>query len=257
MTVHHFQSEAIELGSRMLRTALGPHVAGWLEDPSVVEVMLNPDGRLWVDRLGDGLADTGERLSAADGERIVRLVAHHVGAEVHAGAPRVSAELPRTGERFEGLLPPVVAAPAFAIRKPAVAVFTLENYVAGTGDFDVRVAGAQERRRDSVAGFEDALKVQAGVVGNIDGARAEMAALVSRSQSATGALQAAQAGNQILALQSAQIADLTAAIAAQNRAQSLEAARAASAEAQARENLARFLDYGSGYRPTRVRLFGE
>ena len=76
------------------------------------------------------MTDTGERLSAPDGERIVRLVAHHVGAEVHAGSPRVSAELPETGERFEGLLPPVVAAPAFAIRKPAVAVFTLDDYVA-------------------------------------------------------------------------------------------------------------------------------
>src|SRR5205085_11248662 len=114
----------------MLRTAFGPAIAGFLEDPDIIEVMLNPDGRLWIDRLLSGLADTGERLSAPDGERIVRLVAHHVGAEVHAGAPRVSAELPETGERFEGLLPPVVAAPAFAIRKPAVAVFTLDDYVA-------------------------------------------------------------------------------------------------------------------------------
>lgn len=114
----------------MLRTALGPAIAGFLEDPSIVEVMLNPDGRLWIDRLSEGLSDTGERLSPADGERIVRLVAHHVGAEVHAGSPRVSAELPETGERFEGLLPPVVAAPAFAIRKPAVAIFTLTDYVA-------------------------------------------------------------------------------------------------------------------------------
>ena len=114
----------------MLRTALGPAIAAFLEDPAIVEVMLTPDGRLWIDRVSTGLADTGERLSAADGERIVRLVAHHVGAEVHAGAPRVSAELPETGERFEGLLPPVVAAPAFAIRKPAVAVFTLDDYAA-------------------------------------------------------------------------------------------------------------------------------
>ncbi|WOJ88336.1 P-type conjugative transfer ATPase TrbB [Methylocapsa polymorpha] len=114
----------------MLRTALGPAIAAFLEDPAVIEVMLNPDGRLWIDRLSSGLSETGERLSAADGERIIRLVAHHVGAEVHAGAPRVSAELPETGERFEGLLPPVVAAPAFAIRKPAVAVFTLNDYVA-------------------------------------------------------------------------------------------------------------------------------
>ena len=124
------RAEAISRGARMLRTALGPAIATWLEDPAVVEVMLNPDGHLWVDRLTEGLANTGERLSAADGERIVRLVAHHVGAEVHPASPRVSAELPETGERFEGLIPPVVAAPAFAIRKPAVAVFTLDDYVA-------------------------------------------------------------------------------------------------------------------------------
>jgi type IV secretion system protein TrbB len=100
----HQKSEAILRGARMLRTALGPAIARFLEDPAVVEVMLNPDGRLWIDRLSGGLADTGERLSPADGERIVRLVAHHVGAEVHPGAPRVSAELPDTGDRFEGLL---------------------------------------------------------------------------------------------------------------------------------------------------------
>ena len=130
MAATHQQSEAILRGARMLRTALGPAIARFLEDPAIVEVMLNPDGRLWIDRLSEGLADTGQQLSPVDGERIVRLVAHHVGAEVHAGRPRVSAELPGTGERFEGLLPPVVAAPAFAIRKPAVAVFTLEDYVA-------------------------------------------------------------------------------------------------------------------------------
>jgi len=113
----------------MLRTALGRDIATWLDEDAVVEVMLNPDGRLWVDRLGDGLCDTGAYLSPEDGERIVRLVAHHVGAEVHAEAPRVSAELPGTGERFEGLLPPVVSAPSFAIRKPAVAVFTLDDYI--------------------------------------------------------------------------------------------------------------------------------
>lgn len=130
MAIHHLNQEAISRSARMLRTALGPAIALWLEDPDVVEVMLNPDGRLWIDRLASGLVDTGERLLPSDGERIVRLVAHHVGAEVHAGSPRVSAELPETGERFEGLLPPVVTAPAFAIRKPAVAVFTLDDYVA-------------------------------------------------------------------------------------------------------------------------------
>ena len=113
----------------MLRTALGPAISGYLEDPSIVEVMLNPDGRLWIDRLSGGLEDTGCRVTPADAERIVRLVAHHVGVEVHAGSPRVSAELPESGERFEGLLPPVAAAPCFAIRRPAVAVFTLGDYV--------------------------------------------------------------------------------------------------------------------------------
>ena len=140
----------------MLRTALGPHVGAWLDDPAVVEIMLNPDGRLWLDRLREGLTDTGEQLVPADGERIVRLVAHHVGAEVHVGNPRVSAELPETGERFEGLLPPVVAGPAFAIRKPAVAVFTLDDYVAAgimTGDeADTLRIAVSERRNILVAG---------------------------------------------------------------------------------------------------------
>ncbi|MER8779192.1 P-type conjugative transfer ATPase TrbB [Mesorhizobium sp. M0977] len=130
MPATHQRQEAIQRGARMLRTALGPAIARLLEEPAVVEVMLNPDGRIWVDWLSEGLADTGETMAAADGERIIRLVAHHVGAEVHPRSPRVSAELPETGERFEGLLPPVVAAPAFAIRKPAVAVFTLDDYVA-------------------------------------------------------------------------------------------------------------------------------
>lgn len=129
MISNHHKPEAIARGARMLRTALGPAIARYLEDPGVVEVMLNPDGRIWIDRLSEGLTDTGETMSAADGERIVRLVAHHVGAEVHPRSPRVSAELPESGERFEGLLPPIVASPAFAIRKPAIAVFTLADYV--------------------------------------------------------------------------------------------------------------------------------
>ncbi|AQQ03902.1 P-type conjugative transfer ATPase TrbB [Roseibium algicola] len=130
MATLHQAPEGQVRSARMLRTALGPTITRLLEDPAVIEVMLNPDGRIWIDRLSEGLTGTGERLSPADGDRIVRLVAHHVGMEVHSGAPRVSAELPETGERFEGLLPPVVAAPSFAIRKPAVAVFTLEDYVA-------------------------------------------------------------------------------------------------------------------------------
>ncbi|WP_420810221.1 P-type conjugative transfer ATPase TrbB [Erythrobacter colymbi] len=140
----------------MLRTAMGASISTWLADPQVIEIMLNPDGRLWVDRLGMGLSDSGDRLTAADGERIIRLVAHHVGAEVHSDAPRVSAELPESGERFEGLLPPVVAAPTFAIRKPAIAVFLLEDYV-GAGIMSVQEAatlrsGVADRLNILVAG---------------------------------------------------------------------------------------------------------
>jgi type IV secretion system protein TrbB len=141
---------------RMLRTAFGPSIARWLAAPDVVEIMLNPDGRLWLDRLTVGLTDTNERLSREDGERIIRLVAHHVGAEVHAGRPRVSAELPGTGERFEGLLPPIVTAPSFAIRKPAVAVFSLGDYVRtgvmAAGQADVLRAAVAERRNILIAG---------------------------------------------------------------------------------------------------------
>lgn len=117
-------------GTAMLRSALGPAIAGWLDEPQVAEIMLNADGRLWVDRLDSGMAATDERLTPAQAERIIRLVAHHVGAEVHRGTPRVSAELPEGGERFEGLLPPVVVEPVFSIRRPASLPLALADYVA-------------------------------------------------------------------------------------------------------------------------------
>lgn len=117
------------------------------------------------------------------------------------------------------------------------------------------VDGAKDRWSNSVAAFEDALKVQAGVVGNIDGTRSTMNSLVTSSQSATGALQAAQAGNQLLALQSQQLADLTAMMAAQGRAQALDAAQRAAAQDQAREQLRRFLAPGTGYQPGTVTMF--
>lgn len=129
MSVIPIRSENAARGARMLRTALGAQITGWLEEPAVIEIMLNPDGRLWVDRLGQGLCETPHAMAPAEGERIIRLVAHHVGAEVHSASPCVSAELPGRGERFEGLLPPVVTGPSFAIRKPAVAIFRLADYV--------------------------------------------------------------------------------------------------------------------------------
>src|SRR4029077_4644510 len=130
-------------------TAMGPIIAAALADPAVVEVMVNPDGSLRLDRLGEGRTNTGKRvraprgggrtntgkrLEAAEVERITRLVASHVRIEVHAGNPVVSAELPprddgMRGERFEGLLPPVSTGPCFAIRKPAAKIYTLDDYV--------------------------------------------------------------------------------------------------------------------------------
>src|SRR5579863_10431836 len=156
MTTISLRSESFARSARMLRTAFGPAIAGFLEDHDIVEVMLNPDGRVWIDKLAGGVEDSGCRVAPADAERIVRLVAHHVGVEIHAGSPRVSAELPESGERFEGLVPPVAAAPCFAIRRPAVAVFTLGDYVAAGIMTDVQAellrVGVRERKNILVAG---------------------------------------------------------------------------------------------------------
>lgn len=119
----------IDRQSRMLRTAMGPLIAEALADADVIEVLLNPCGSLWLDRRGKGRVDTGAKLSEEDAERIIRLVASHVRQECHAARPIVSAELPETGERFEGVLPPVVRKPVFAIRKPAAAIYRLADYV--------------------------------------------------------------------------------------------------------------------------------
>ncbi|MEM7567106.1 MAG: P-type conjugative transfer protein TrbJ [Pseudomonadota bacterium] len=118
------------------------------------------------------------------------------------------------------------------------------------------LAGARSRWQDSVAGVEDALKTQAGIVGTLDQTRRTMADLVARSQDATGALQAAQAGNQLAALQTRQLTDLTALLAAQGRAEALDQARQVAAQEQAREQLRRFLEPGVGYIPTSVDMFG-
>jgi len=112
-----------------LRQAMGPVIAGALADRLVVEVMVNPDGKIWVDRIGEGRSWTGELLAPADADRILRLLADHVGEVVTRDSPRISATLPVTGERFQGAFMPVVASPAFAIRKRPEVVFTLAEYV--------------------------------------------------------------------------------------------------------------------------------
>ena len=117
------------------------------------------------------------------------------------------------------------------------------------------ITNARQRWQNAVGALQDAMRVQAGVVGNIDVNAQEMSALVGSSQSAVGALQATQAGNQILALQSRQLSDLTAAVAAQGRAQSLQLAQQAAAQDQAKEQMRRFLTPGVGYQSTNVRMF--
>lgn len=119
------------------------------------------------------------------------------------------------------------------------------------------VADARGRWENTVGGLQDAMRVQAGVVGNIDSNRAEMAALVGQSQGATGALQATQAGNQLLALQSQQLSDLIALISANGRADALTEAERATAAEQGREQRRRFLTPGSGYQPGNARMFNN
>ena len=113
-----------------LRQAMGPVIAGALADKRVVEVMVNPDGKIWIDRIGEGRSFTGEHLASSDAERILRLLADHAGEVVNRDRPSVSATLPGTGERFQGMTMPIVASPAFAIRKRPAIIFTLDDYVA-------------------------------------------------------------------------------------------------------------------------------
>ncbi|MBK8840325.1 MAG: P-type conjugative transfer ATPase TrbB [Hyphomonadaceae bacterium] len=117
-------------GLAMLATALGPSITTILLAADTIEVIVNPDGRVWAERVGRGREFAGFRLEPTETERAIRLIATLTGAEVTRDRPIVSAELPPRGERFEGLLPPVVRAPCFAIRKPASQIISLDDYVA-------------------------------------------------------------------------------------------------------------------------------
>ena len=117
------------------------------------------------------------------------------------------------------------------------------------------LADAQTRWQNALAGFQDAMRVQAGVVTNLDNTHAQISALVSSSQAATGALQAAQSGNQLVALQTTQLSDLTAIMASIARAQSLDAARRLETQVQAQAQTKAFLNYGAGYQPGSAQMF--
>lgn len=111
-----------------LSTSMGKHVKKFLNDNEVIELMVNPDGKLWVDRLGKGREYTGFDLLPFQVEQIIRLVASATDTTCHAKNPTLSAEIPGDGSRFQGVLPPVTAAPIFSIRKKALKVFTLDDY---------------------------------------------------------------------------------------------------------------------------------
>jgi len=145
-------------GLAMLATALGPQVMAALDAPDTIEVMANPDGRVWIERHGLGRGPLDLTLAPAHVERVIRLVATLTGTEVHRERPIVSAELPpmtngQGGERFEGVLPPVSRAPCFSIRKPAQVLFRLADYVA---------AGMMSAGQKSA--LEDAIREHANIL---------------------------------------------------------------------------------------------
>ncbi len=128
------------------------------------------------------------------------------------------------------------------------------SYPASTSSQQL-MADAQTRWQNSLAGFQDAMHVQAGAVQNLDSTHTQIDALINSSQSATGALQATQSGNQLVALETKQLADLTAVLAAIARAQSLEGARNVESEEQAVAQTNNFLNYGTGYEPGSAQMF--
>jgi P-type conjugative transfer ATPase TrbB len=130
-----------------LRHALGDTVLAALVDPAVVEILANPDGRIVVDRLGEGRCDTGQIVLSQARERTIRLIADHMGEVITRDDPRLSGVLPGTGERFQGLLPPVVTAPAWSIRKRPAVIWGLDDYVRDGAMTEAQAAAL----RDAVA----------------------------------------------------------------------------------------------------------
>jgi len=107
---------------------LGREVMTALQDDTVIEVMLNTDGRLWCDRLGEGMSCIGE-MSMPNALALLGTIADGLGTVITKQSPILEGELPLDGSRFEGLIPPVVARPTFTIRKKALLIYTLDDYV--------------------------------------------------------------------------------------------------------------------------------
>lgn len=165
----------------MLKTAMGASVMASLVDPTVVEVMVNPDGAIWTDRHGEGRIHTGAMMTPAEAERVIRVVASHIGQEATKECPVVSAELPTVslfkGERFEGVLPPVSTAPCFAIRKSAARIFTLDDYV----DAEIMTASRRALLKEAVANRRNIL-----IVGGTGSGKTTLANALLHEIAATG-----------------------------------------------------------------------
>ncbi|MBD5657550.1 MAG: P-type conjugative transfer ATPase TrbB [Candidatus Eremiobacteraeota bacterium] len=145
-----------QLVREKLTRELGPTILKALEDPKVVEIMLNPDGILWVDVLGEGMRDTGERISAVKAENLLGTIASMLDITIGVDNPILQCELPLDGSRVQGVLPPVSARPTFAIRKRASLVYTLDDYVSSGilngGHADVLREAVRQRKNILIVG---------------------------------------------------------------------------------------------------------
>ncbi|HPQ94284.1 MAG TPA: ATPase, T2SS/T4P/T4SS family, partial [Thiolinea sp.] len=113
---------------RKLEQEMGPAILDALADPACIEILLNPDGRLWVERFGEPMQVAGS-MTGVNALAMMGTIADALGTVINRNTPILEGELPGTGSRFEGLMPPVVAGPTFTIRKKASRVFTLADYV--------------------------------------------------------------------------------------------------------------------------------
>jgi P-type conjugative transfer ATPase TrbB len=122
------QTVSAEGPSSALRTVTRA-IAEYLDDPRVLEIMLNPDGRVWIDRAGEGKSATTTVLDATEAVALLRYVATESGATLTRDTPTLAGTLPYWSARVQGWIPPVVSSPAFNIRKPSSVVFSLDDYV--------------------------------------------------------------------------------------------------------------------------------
>lgn len=122
------QQERAARINEKLRRELGPQICALLHDPAVVEIMLNPDGKLWVERLGSGMECFGT-MPPFQADALMATIASTLKTTITRENPILECELPLDGSRFEGLIPPVVSAPTFTIRRKALSIYTLDKYV--------------------------------------------------------------------------------------------------------------------------------